>query len=360
MATLKVSLGERSYPIRIGAGTLPDLGPACRALKLGAKAAVVTNPTVGERYLEPVARSLRGAGFATSVMEVPDGERFKTPRWVGRIHDHLVTERFDRSCFVVALGGGVVGDMAGFAAATFLRGIPFVQVPTTVVAQVDSSVGGKTGVNHPSGKNLIGAFHQPRLVHMDMDTLTTLPKRELLAGIAEVVKYGVIADPKFFAYLEGHVADVLALERPVLARVVRRCCEIKADVVAADERETTGHRAILNYGHTVGHALEAVTRYRRYKHGEAVAIGMVAAARMAVARGSLKAPAAEAQEALLAAFGLPTRLPRGIDRGALVEAMGLDKKAREGRIRVVLADRIGRVKLVSLAPAEVAGLLKAV
>jgi len=242
MATLTVSLADRSYPIRIGAGTLSELGDACRKLELGDKAAVVTNPTVAAHYLAPVTRALKRAGFAVSVCEVPDGERFKTPRWVGRIHDHLVSERFDRGCFVVALGGGVVGDMAGFAAATFLRGIAYVQVPTTLVAQVDSSVGGKTGVNHPSGKNLIGAFHQPRLVHMDMEVLATLPKRELLAGIAEVVKYGVIADAGFFRYLERHVEPVLGLETKALTRVVRRCCEIKAEVVAQDERETGGRR----------------------------------------------------------------------------------------------------------------------
>jgi 3-dehydroquinate synthase len=359
MATLTVGLADRSYPIRIGAGTLWDLGEACAGLGLGKKTAIVTNPTVAAPYLEPVRRSLTRAGFAVTVCEVPDGERYKTTRWVGRIYDHLVSERFDRESFVTALGGGVVGDMAGFAAATFLRGIPFVQVPTTLVAQVDSSVGGKTGVNHPSGKNLIGAFHQPRLVHMDMETLATLPRRELLAGIAEVVKYGVIADPAFFEYLEGHVDGVLALDGKVMGAVVRRCCEIKAEVVAADERETSGVRAILNYGHTVGHALEAVTRYRRYKHGEAVAVGMVAAARMAVRMGRLAAPAAERQRELLMRFGLPVELPPRLDRDALLSAMNLDKKVRAGRIRMVLADRIGHVELVALTGAEAESLLKA-
>jgi 3-dehydroquinate synthase len=359
MATLTVGLGDRSYPIRIGSGNLWDLGEACAGLGLGRKAAIVTNPTVAAPYLEPVRKSLKRAGFSATVFEVPDGERYKTTRWVNRIYDHLVSERFDRESFVVALGGGVVGDMAGFAAATFLRGIPFVQVPTTLVAQVDSSVGGKTGVNHPSGKNLIGAFHQPRLVHMDMETLATLPRRELLAGIAEVVKYGVIADPAFFAYLEKHADGVLALDAKVMARVVKRCCEIKADVVAADERETSGVRAILNYGHTVGHALEAVTRYRRYKHGEAVAVGMVAAARMAVRMGRLPAADADRQRDLLERFGLPVELPRRLDREDLLGAMTLDKKVRAGRIRMVLADRIGHVELVSLTGAETAGLLKA-
>lgn len=359
MATVAVALKDRSYEIRIGSGTLPALGEACRKLDLGPKAAVVTNPTVAAWYLAPVVRSLEKAGLAVSAFEVPDGERYKHLAWVARLYDHLVAERFDRGCFLVALGGGVIGDLAGFAAATYLRGIPFVQVPTTVVAQVDSSVGGKTGVNHPSGKNLIGAFHQPRLVHADLDVLATLPRRELLSGIAEVVKYGVIADAGFFAYLERHVEPILALNGTALARVVKRCCEVKAQVVAEDERETTGRRAILNYGHTVGHALEAVTRYRRYRHGEAVAIGMVAAARMSVALGRLAADAAAAVERLLIRFGLPTALPARVSRDALLAAMGLDKKARAGSIRMILPDRIGHVDLVALSPREVAGLLAA-
>jgi len=359
VATVAVALKDRSYEIRIGGGTLPALGEACRKLDLGPKAAIVTNPTVAAHYLAPVVRSLEKAGLSVSTFEVPDGERYKRLSWIARMYDHMVGERFDRGCFLVALGGGVIGDMAGFAAATYLRGVPFVQVPTTVVAQVDSSVGGKTGVNHPSGKNLIGAFHQPRLVHVDLEVLGTLPRRELLAGVAEVVKYGVIADPAFFAYLESHVEPILALNGTALARVVKRCCEIKADVVAVDERETTGRRAILNYGHTVGHALEAVTRYRSYRHGEAVAIGMVAAARMAVALGRLKADAAAAVEGLLMRFGLPTALPRKVSRAALLDAMGLDKKSKAGNIRMILPDRIGRVDLVSLSPREVAGLLSA-
>jgi len=359
VATVAVALADRSYKIRIGSGTLAALGDACRKLDLGAKAAVVTNPTVAALYLAPVTRSLEKAGFQVSTFEVPDGERHKHLRWIARLYDHLVSERFDRSCFLVALGGGVVGDMAGFAAATYLRGVPFVQVPTTVVAQVDSSVGGKTGVNHPSGKNLIGAFHQPAQVHVDLSVLATLPRRELLGGIAEVVKYGVIADADFFAYLERHVDKVLALDPKALSRVVGRCCEIKAEVVAEDEREVSGRRAILNYGHTVGHALEAVTRYRRYKHGEAVAIGMAAAARMAVALGTLKPDAAAAVEGLLTRFGLPTALPRRVPREDLLAAMGLDKKVKAGHIRMVLPDRIGRVGLVSLPPREVAGLLAA-
>jgi 3-dehydroquinate synthase len=359
VATVAVGLGDRSYEIRIGSGTLGALGEACRGLDLGSKAAVVTNPTVAAHYLKPAVRSLEKAGFAVSVFEVPDGERHKRLSWIARLYDHLVSERFDRRCFLVALGGGVIGDMAGYAAATYLRGIPFIQVPTTVVAQVDSSVGGKTGVNHPSGKNLIGAFHQPALVHVDLKVLATLPRRELLAGIAEVVKYGVIADAAFFNDLERHVDEVLALDPTAMARVVKRCCEIKAQVVAEDEREVSGRRAILNYGHTVGHALEAVTRYRRYRHGEAVAVGMVAAARMAVALGRLKDDAARAVEGLLSRFGLPTALPPRVDRGELLSAMGLDKKVAKGRIRMVLPDRIGHVDLVPLVPGEVAGLLAA-
>ncbi|MBI5137664.1 MAG: 3-dehydroquinate synthase [Nitrospirae bacterium] len=357
MEKVTVPLGARAYDILIGHGTLPTLGQAVAATGLEGRCVVVTNPTVGALYEQPVLAALTAAGFSASVCRVPDGERFKTAKWLGRIHDHLLEQGLDRHGFIVALGGGVVGDMAGFAAATFLRGIPFVQVPTTVVAQVDSSVGGKTGVNHPRGKNLIGAFHQPRLVFMDMAVLATLPRRELLAGMAEVIKYGVIADRAFFDYLRGHVAAILALDPQVMARVVGRCCAIKAQVVADDETETSGRRAILNYGHTVGHAVEAVTGYRRYKHGEAVAMGMVAAARIAHKLGRLDARAVAAQVDILEAFGLPVALPRGMDPNRVVAALGHDKKAAQGRVKMVLASAIGQVELVPLAPDEIGRLL---
>ncbi|MDH4229146.1 MAG: 3-dehydroquinate synthase [Nitrospirota bacterium] len=358
MEKVTVQLGERGYDILIGSATLPTLGAHCRTLGPGTAATIVTNQTVAAHYLTTVQSSLAKADFDVSVCELEDGERFKTIRSISHIHDHLVARRMDRNGLLVALGGGVIGDMAGFAAATFLRGIGFVQVPTTVVAQVDSSVGGKTGVNHPRGKNLIGAFHQPRLVFMDMNTLATLPRRELLAGIAEVIKYGVISDPVFFDYLEANVEEILALEPGVTAHVVRRCCELKAAVVADDERETSGRRAILNYGHTVGHALEAVTRYRRYLHGEAVGIGMVAAARIAHREGILDEDQMERQRTLLQRFGLPTEIPARIDRAAVADAMTLDKKAAGGHIRMVLAERIGQVKLVAFSAEKVRELVR--
>ncbi|MFQ5508569.1 MAG: 3-dehydroquinate synthase [Leptospirillia bacterium] len=358
MANVRVSLGERAYDIVIGNGNLNGVGRACVRAKLSGTCAIITNPTVGKRYLKPVKKSLKDAGFSVSVCELPDGERYKNARSIGLIHDHLVDKRLDRGSFLVALGGGVVGDMTGFAAATYLRGIPFVQVPTTVVAQVDSSVGGKTGINHPRGKNLIGAFHQPRLVFMDMDVLHTLPRREFVAGLAEVLKYGVIADEKFFAYLSRNTQKILDLDAKVMARVVKRCCEIKAEVVAADEKETSGRRAILNYGHTVGHGIEAVTRYRKFLHGEGVAIGMVAAARIAAHLGRLSMDDAEAQRALIEGFGLPTELPPRMDKKALLSAMTLDKKVAAGQIRLILADRIGHVDMLPFSRAEVGRLLK--
>ena len=358
MEKVTVALGTRAYDILIGNGCLDKLGDALKPLHLGSRAVVVTNPTVGALYLERTVQSLTRAGFTASVCEVPDGERFKTQKWVNHIHDHLLAERLDRSGFVVALGGGVIGDMAGFAAATYLRGIAFVQVPTTIVAQVDSSVGGKTGVNHPLGKNLIGAFYQPRLVFMDMQVLNTLPKRELLAGMAEVIKYGIIADRAFFDYLADHSKQVLAREAAALSRGVGRGCEIKAQVVIEDERETSGRRAILNYGHTVGHALEAVTRYRKYKHGEAVAIGMVAAARIARRMDMLSETDMAAQKTVIERYGLATELPKKLDMDALTDALTHDKKAADGGVKMVLATTIGKVKLVHLTAPEIVRLLK--
>jgi 3-dehydroquinate synthase len=357
METVTVGLGDRAYNILIGHGCLGDLGSAVKNTGLSGRCVVVTNPTVAALYLERTVNSLTNAGFSVSVCELPDGERYKNTKTIGTIYDHLLEVGLDRSGFIVALGGGVIGDMAGFAAATFLRGIPFVQVPTTVVAQVDSSVGGKTGVNHPKGKNLIGAFYQPKLVFMDMEVLSTLPERELLAGIAEVVKYGVIADRPFFDYLAHHVERILNLDPPVMAKVVGRCCELKAQVVAEDERETSGRRAILNYGHTVGHAIEAVTKYKKYKHGEAVAIGMIAASRIARDLGRLSAKDVDTQVALLKAFGLPVAVPKGLDRNAVIAALGHDKKASQGKVKMVLADSIGQVQLVPLSPNQIGDLL---
>src|SRR3990172_3293900 len=259
---VRVELGERSYDIEIGAGLLPSVGEKMRALGLTGRAGVVTNETVAPLYLDAVMKSLSAAGIEAVSLVLPDGEEFKTLPWASHLYDRLMEERFDRKCALVALGGGVIGDLTGFVAATYMRGIPFVQAPTTLLSQVDSSVGGKTGVNHPLGKNMIGAFYQPRLVTADVDTLNTLPREEFLSGMAEVVKYGVIWDAEFFGFIEANRGAILDKEPVALTHIIKRSCEIKALVVGRDERES-GLRAILNYGHTVGHAVESLTNYTR-------------------------------------------------------------------------------------------------
>jgi 3-dehydroquinate synthase len=291
-------------------------------------------------YAAQLRQSLTKAGIESAVIEVPAGENSKSLRQVSRVLERLPAMKLDRKSFVVALGGGVVGDLAGFVAATYLRGIPFIQIPTSLLAMVDSSVGGKTGVNLPQGKNLVGAFHQPRLVLADIGTLATLPARELRAGFAEVIKTAAIRDAKFFAWLEQNYRKVLALDAQAVARVVRRCCEVKADVVSRDERES-GLRAILNFGHTIGHAMEALADYRGLLHGEAVAIGMIAAAELSVRCAGLKVSEAGRIQQLIAGSGLPTRLGEGYGMPDLLAAMKLDKKASAGRLRFVLLDRLG-------------------
>jgi 3-dehydroquinate synthase len=330
-ATIDVELGERSYPILIGRGLLGafDLTPRLA----GRDCLVVTDENVAPAWLARLAGSLGGARYESLVL--PAGERHKTLATAERILDALAGMRAGRDATVVALGGGVVGDVAGFAAACWMRGIAYVQVPTTLLAQVDSSVGGKTGVNHREGKNLVGAFHQPRAVLIDTDVLGTLPDRELAAGLAEVIKHGAIADAGFFAWLEEHIEDLVARSPEALAHAIRRSCEIKAAVVAADEREA-GRRALLNYGHTFGHAIENVLGYGEWLHGEAVAAGMVMAAELS------GLPAAEVSRLrrLIERAGLPVEPPAGC-RAQLVEAMRLDKKARAGELRFVLLERIG-------------------
>lgn len=348
---VRVSLGERSYDIVIKAGLLPEVGARLRGAGFAGKVAVVTNPLVGRLYGSAVLRSLKAEGFQARVITIPEGERAKTLRWVAAVLDELVAARFERGSVVLALGGGVVGDLAGFAAAVFQRGIPFVQVPTTLVSQVDSSVGGKTGVNHPSGKNLIGAFHQPRVVLIDPDTLASLPPREWVAGLAEVIKYGMIEDEAFFAYLEQHMADLLKMQAGPVAHVVRRSCEIKAAVVAADERESD-RRRILNYGHTVGHALESLGGYRRLIHGEAVAIGMVQEASLAAHLGLCRPEVVARQRALVRAAGLPDGFPSPTLRfGDLWSAMQHDKKVAKGQVHCVLPRRVGEVTIAPLEQA---------
>ncbi len=343
MRTVRVDLGNRSYPILIGHGILSGFGEAYAAAGLGSTAAIITNPTVAPLYLDPLRAGLVAQGVAVTVMEIPDGEEFKTLETVESIYGKLIGAGLDRRSCIVTLGGGVVGDTAGFAAATYLRGIDFVQVPTTLEAQVDASVGGKTGVDHPLGKNMIGAFHQPKLVYVDTETLMTLPRREVVAGLAEVIKHGLIRDAGLFEVLEKTIENVvdLVMEPEQLVRLIARNCRIKADVVAADETEA-GLREILNYGHTVGHAIEAATNYTVYKHGEAVLLGMIAAGRIGVIKGFWKSAEFERQNALIGRLGIPSGVGR-LEADELLGRMASDKKARDGVIRFVLPETIGRV-----------------
>jgi len=336
METLRVELGSRGYPILIGEGLLGQrtlFEQHVRARDI----LVVSNTVVAPLYLEALQTSLQPRRVVTTIL--PDGESHKTLANVARVLDVLVANRLGRDCAVVALGGGVVGDMAGFAAATYQRGVDFVQVPTTLLAQVDSSVGGKTGVNHPGGKNLIGAFHQPVAVVADTRTLATLPARELRAGLAEVIKYGLICDAEFFSWLEAHIEELLVGDAEALARVIRRSCEIKAEIVRRDEREHAD-RAFLNLGHTFGHAIESATGYREWLHGEAIGAGLVMAARMSRECGYLGAEDLQRVTRLVARAGLPTHVSSVKPHTAL-EHMRIDKKVQAGRIRLVLLRGIG-------------------
>ena len=341
-----VSLGDRSYQVLIQPHILPQIGRVLQDVGLAGRVAIVTNPVVNEIYGRVVFRSLKQCGFSPFLVVIPDGEKAKSMYWLSKILDELVTQRLERQEVVLALGGGVVGDVAGFAASAYLRGVSFVQVPTTLVAQVDSSVGGKTGVNHPIGKNLIGAFYQPRVVVVDPQALQSLPKREWVAGLAEVIKYGMIADLKFFEYLEQHVEDLREQAEDVIPTVIRRCCEIKAEVVGGDERES-GRRRILNYGHTVGHALETWGRYRTWIHGEAVGIGMVQEATMAHFLGLCTKELVERQRDLIQDVGLPIVMP-SMTFMELWGAIQHDKKVVNGQINCVLPTTIGKVKVVPL------------
>ena len=343
MRSVKVSLGTRSYDIKIGRGLLAGLGADCAALKLGQKCAVITDTNVAARYAKPALASLKRAGFEAVLVTVPAGETAKRLKQVESCFNQLAAHRIERKSFVVALGGGVVGDLAGFVAASYLRGIPFVQVPTTLLAQVDSSVGGKTGVNLAAGKNLVGAFYQPRLVLCDLATFRTLPDREFRAGLAEVIKYGITYDAELFARLERDMAKILRRDADSLAHIVARSCEIKAEVVSQDETES-GLRAILNFGHTIGHAIEAITAYGRYLHGEAISIGQVAAAHLSAELSGLPTQGVERIRALFVAAGLPVNIElSSAQRTRLLAAMTLDKKVSAGEIKFVLAERIGKV-----------------
>jgi len=343
---VQVPLAERSYEIRIRGGLLREVGRCLCDLGFSGRVAVVTDQTIARLYEPTVTKSLKASGFETYTIAVPAGERAKTLRWVSAILDELARARFERGSVLLALGGGVIGDLAGFAAAVFVRGIPFIQVPTTLVSQVDSSVGGKTGVNHPVGKNLIGAFHQPRLVLIDPETLNTLPRREWVAGLAEVIKYGMIADAELFAYLERHMDTLLRMEEGPVTHIITRSCQIKASVVAEDERESD-RRRILNYGHTIGHALESLGKYRSLIHGEAVAIGMVQEADLSCHVGFCSKEVVTRQGELVRQAGLPDALPP-VTFSELWGAMQYDKKVAQGRPYCVMPERIGRVVVAPL------------
>ncbi|HZV35991.1 MAG TPA: 3-dehydroquinate synthase [Verrucomicrobiae bacterium] len=350
MRTVNVPLGNRSYEIQIGSGLLAELGANCAGLSLGKRCTIISDKNVAPRYAKAAQRSLASAGFEPFLITIPAGEKAKSMKIVEACYNQLAGARLERKSFIVALGGGVVGDLAGFVAATYLRGIAFVQVPTTLLAQVDSSVGGKVGVNLKSGKNLVGAFHQPRLVLCDLDTLKSLPAREYRAGLAEVIKYGIIYDAALFEQLERDMPQLLKKDASVLEDVVARCCKIKADVVGQDETES-GLRAILNFGHTIGHALEAISGYGKYLHGEAISIGQVAAARLSHEVLGLPEDEAQRIEALFERAGLPThaRFSRAqLDK--LFIAMKLDKKVSGGEIKFVLARKIGKVEFGHKVP----------
>jgi 3-dehydroquinate synthase len=344
MQKIRVELGKRSYNIIIDSNCLGGLGGVLERFAFGRRIAIISNPTVFGLYGSVVSGSLRTAGFEPVEIIIPDGEEYKNMESVGKIYEVLLQTRLDRKSALIALGGGVVGDITGFAASTYMRGIDFVQVPTTLLAQVDSSVGGKTGVNHALGKNMIGTFWQPRLVWGDIGTLSTLPRREFLAGLAEVIKYGVIWDADLFNYLATNREKILDLDGPSLTHIVGRSCQIKSEVVSRDERES-GLRAVLNYGHTVGHAVETITGYKSFLHGEAVAIGMYLEARLSATLGIIGGEEVEKIRSLAEAYGLPFGLPAGTDLNLLFSTMQLDKKTVAGEMKFVLPQRIGSVTM---------------
>ncbi|MEW5838324.1 MAG: 3-dehydroquinate synthase [Pseudomonadota bacterium] len=337
MQSLHVELGERSYPIHIGHGLLdnPDL---LRAAISGNSALVVSNTTVAPLYRHRLDAALAGLKTATVILE--DGEAYKSIESLQKIWDALIAERFDRNTTLIALGGGVIGDITGFAAASYQRGVNFIQIPTTLLSQVDSSVGGKTGINHPGGKNMLGAFWQPQVVIADTDTLNTLPDRELSAGLAEVIKYGLIYDAAFLSWIEEHIDALRARAPQALAYAIRRSCEIKAEVVSQDERET-GLRAILNLGHTFGHAIENAQGYGNWLHGEAVGAGMCMAARLSELEGCISAEDVGRTRRIIQRAGLPAHAPENMSEEQFRHLMGIDKKVLYGKMRLILLNRIG-------------------
>jgi 3-dehydroquinate synthase len=350
--TINVNLPQFSYEIAIAPSTLDKLGEYMSNLKLGRKVLIVSNPTVFKLYGERTVNSLKSNNYEVFTCILPDGESYKNLDSIKEIYDACIEHRLERSSTLVALGGGVIGDMTGFAAATYLRGINFVQAPTTLLAMVDSSIGGKTGVNHPKGKNLIGAFYQPQFVLIDPEVLQTLPEREFRAGMAEVIKYGVIWDANFFTQMEAseHLDSIKTISPELLETIIKLSCQAKADVVGKDERES-GLRAILNYGHTIGHAVESLTGYTQVIHGEAVGIGMVAAAKMAAELGMWTQEETERQNHLIAKAGLQTHLPK-VDINDIITAIQIDKKVKDGKVRFILPTQIGQVEITDSVPTD--------
>lgn len=342
---MRVELAERSYDIEIGSGNLSGLAAFLRQRSRSSHAVIITDSNVDQLYADGLGDQLADDEWEVHLLVVEAGERSKLPEVACDLWETMLEEGADRQSAVVAVGGGVVGDLAGFVAATFARGLEFFQVPTTLLAQVDSSVGGKVGINLPGAKNMVGAFWQPLGVLIDVDVLTSLSEREYRAGLAEVVKYGVILDAEFFAYLEQNIAAIHARDTGILRDIVESCCRLKADVVEADERETTGLRSALNYGHTFAHAFEAAGDYDQLLHGEAVSLGMMCAARLAEKMGRVDAKFVERQQKLLAALRLPLEVP-AFDHDELLDFMRRDKKVDDGKLRFVLPDRIGHVELV--------------
>jgi 3-dehydroquinate synthase len=351
---ITVEIPQQSYEVAIAPNGLQHLGTWMQPLNLGKKVLLVSNPIVFRRYGETLLTVLAAAGYEVSQCILPAGERFKTLTSIQKIYDAALAHRLERSATIVTLGGGVIGDMAGFAAATWLRGINFVQVPTSLLAMVDASIGGKTGVNHPHGKNLIGAFHQPRLVLIDPQVLATLPPREFRAGMAEVIKYGIIWDLDLFEQLEAapRLDQQRYISDELLQTILTRSCQAKAHVVSQDEKEA-GLRAILNYGHTIGHAVESLTGYRTINHGEGVAIGMVAAGQIAVELGLWDQESADRQQVLLEKTGLPTQIPAELKIDAILETLQTDKKVKSGKVRFVLPTKIGAAIVTDQATDDV-------
>jgi 3-dehydroquinate synthase len=339
---VKVELKERSYEILIGSKILKRLGLRLIGFR-PSNVGIISNKTVFPIYKDLLLNSINECGLRHEVFLIPDGEEYKDLLWVSYLYGELLKARFDRESLLIAFGGGVIGDITGFVASTYMRGIRYVQVPTTLLAQVDSSVGGKTGVNHPLGKNMIGTFYQPCLVMIDIDTLKTLPQREFLAGIAEIIKYGVIADRGLFDSLEREKDNILSMGDS-LVHAIKRSCEIKANIVSRDEREA-GLRSILNFGHTIGHAIETVTHYRRFLHGEAIAMGMCAASDLAVKLGLFQRQEAERLKNLIKMYNLPTKIPEEINVSDIINAMEIDKKVRAGQLRFILPQSIGSVRI---------------